>query len=241
MKPSKFKGIRPVRSQAWKLLALVTGLLTLAGCESKGTKVHALTHDSNISPIERLMLVGVSKRRSEDVLSLHPSYLTIVAESSQVVPGLVYYRGVYRPPRTSHMESVVFVAVRDDSLRLLQTSEDFAAIADFPTPNDSRSITKLCAELAKTLGRTSTSAQVPMLYEDEGHWSRVGWKTPPAPRDRITSPRATRGAADGWDVRLWMAEPGQMTKYQCTFRAAQPPFLRIIDSVAGMGFLPDTP
>ncbi len=223
-----------------RLLGVSFALCAVAGCKGEaGSKSPTAAPVS--SPVERLVLRAIAEQRSERTNRLDQTALVISPETSQVIPGLVYYRGVYMPRGTAHMESVVFVAQRGRSARIIRTATDFALIAGAAMPDRADAAMILCAEIARTVGRARTSTTAPVLYENANHWQKMGWRTLPAWGGRVTPPVTERTRSGGWKVQFWMSEPGQMTRYLCSLSTAQPPVLTVVDSILGGGFLPNNP
>lgn len=190
---------------------------------------------------DSLALATIATTRGEEVGALNPEMLETIAESSRVVHGLVYYRSVYRPRGSAHMESVVILAQRDTQLLVLRTPEDFVAVSDGWIPNGPVGAARFCGELATAVGQASTSLTRPVVFENGDEWRSMGFP-PPGPlwRSRVAPPKVAR-VAGRYIAQLWVAEPGRMARYECKVQAGASPWLEVVDSIPGAGFPPDKP
>jgi len=195
-----------------------------------------------LSAVDSLALVATARVRGEEVNSLDPTMLETRAESSRVVPGLVYYRSMYGPSGSAHMESVVVLAQRDTQLVILLTAEEFAALSGHWMPDRPETASALCGELTEVLGHASTAVLPPLVFEAADDWRKMGFGSPGPPwRARVGAPNVNRSGPEQWIVQLWVAEPGRIAKYECKLRAGSSPSLKVIDSILGAGFAPDKP
>ena len=203
-----------------------------------GTFVHSA---SRLSAEDSLALSAVAAVRGEEVGTLDPASLETKSESSQVVPGLVYYRSVYTPRGSAHMASVVILARRDTQLVILRTPEDFTAVSGGWIPDSPDGASRLCGELAAALGHASASVSRPVVFEHADDWRKVGFAPPGPPwRSQVGAPQVTQ-AAGQWIVQLWVAEPGRMARYECKLQTGASPHLEVTDSIPGAGFPPEKP
>lgn len=216
----------------------VVALLGACRRGSGGSIVHSA---SRLSAEDSVALGAVAAARGEAVSTLDPASLETQSESSQVVPGLVYYRSVYTPRGSAHMASVVTLARRDSQLVILRTPEDFTAVSGGWIPDSQDGASRLCGELTVALGHAGASVSRPVVFERADDWRRMGFSPPGPPwRSQVGAPQVTN-AAGQWIVRLWVAEPGRMARYACELQAGVSPHIEVIDSIPGAGFPPEKP
>jgi hypothetical protein len=232
------------RSTGWRASAKGIGshaaLAFLVACSRGPTRTSGQA--TRLSATESVALADIALTRGEEVSGLDPTILEIMAESSRVVPGLVYFRSVYKPHGTAHMESVVILAQRGTNLLILRTPEDFTAVSAGWMPDGPDAANTFCNEIAGALGHASASVSRPMVFENADDWRQMGFSPPGPPwRSRVGAPRVTRVGEGQWIVQLWVAEPGRMARYECKLQAGRPPRLEVMDSIPGAGFPPDNP
>ncbi len=197
---------------------------------------------SRLSATDSVALTAIATARHEAVSSLDPDMLETTAESSRVVPGLVYYRSVYRPVGSAHMESVVILAQRDTQLLILRTPEDFTAVSAGWVPDGPDAAKRACTELAATVGHASTSSMRPIVFENADDWRKMGFSSRGPPwGTRVGAPQVTHMGKGQWIVQEWVAEPGRMARYECRLQAGAPPSLEVVDSIPAAGRPPDKP
>lgn len=219
--------------------AMIASLLTACSGERSGTTARLATQGS---AADSLALMAIGRVRGEEVNSLDPTLLETSPESSRVVPGLVYYRSVYRPSGSAHMESVVVLARRDTELVVLDTPEQFAAVSGHWFPDRAGAASVLCGELAKFVGRASTAVMAPLVFERGDDWRKLGFSPPGPPwRSRVGAPSVHRLGPEQWNVQLWVAEPGRVVRYECRLQPVGAPLLHVVDSIPGAGLPPENP
>lgn len=162
----------------------------------------------------------------------------VLQTPSRVVPGLVYWRGSYVPPGTSHVGPFTAVVVsRLGAARILATTADWDSIARW-TPRNSAGAAAACTELVATLPAPRNWGRV---YEDSVAAAlHLPYATLPSGSPRPTALKATRGPGQSWSVTLWWITGGRTIQQQCVFRVPGDPRSRTrllrVDSIP-VGFL----
>ena len=133
--------------------------------------------------------------------------IRVRAESSAVIPGLVYHWGTYRPPRSHDLIYSALAAATGEKTAELQSPSDWVEAVKRTgvlIANERQAI-GACAELIRTVGPGRWLRQPPVVYLDS---SSLHEPTVTLGIDRgavvssATSPRVQR-AKDGWQVRIW--------------------------------------
>lgn len=224
-----------VRIASW--LVLTTVQVACGGGRNQSGRQAALEG----SRLDSTVLAAVASARSQSASALNADWLDLTADSSRVVPRLVYVRGVYKPPGSAHAETIVNVAIRDDHQRILNSTADFATIAAGWAPVSAREAVLACSELVGVLGAGSRSSSRSIVFERADDWRKLGFDPPGPPwRNRVAAPRV-KVPRGGWQVTLWAAVPGRLIEYQCTLIAGRPALLQPVDSIPHAGLMPDTP
>jgi hypothetical protein len=178
---------------------------------------------SDEPPIRRILVEAVS-----DSIARNPFWARLADMArdsvrvwrvpSVAVPGLVYHRAAFTPPRTSHVRPFTSIAVtRDGRSRLLNAAEDWAAVARW-APSDGRTAAKACAELVHALafGRGDGKAVESMRSLDR-LFSSEQLKVL---RQHVRPPMAVTLDDGAWTAKVWYVLIGRTEERQCTFSAA---------------------
>lgn len=172
-----------------------------------------------------------------------PDSLVVATDTSAVIPGLSYYWGYFRPPRTGDILISAVVAEVAGHIIRLQSDSDWAEALRFSgwLPTTPQEAVSACAELIQTAGPYANRADV-QVFEDtaqfSGRWPAVMGMSELA---RHADPPRTQLTTDAWLVSLWAVEPWRSDLYGCAFRLA--PLsnhagaqLALMDSLPGVGF-----
>jgi hypothetical protein len=172
-----------------------------------------------------------------------PDSLRVATDTSAVIPGLSYYWGYFRPPRTGDILISAVVAEVAGHIITIQSDSDWAEALRFSgwLPATSQEAVTACAELIQTAGPRADREHV-QVFEDTaqftGHWPAVMRMSELA---RRADPPRTLLTTEAWLVSLWAVEPWRSDLYGCAFRlvplsnhpGAQ---LALMDSLPGVGF-----
>jgi hypothetical protein len=228
-----------MRNQHTHKFVILSCVVIAAACDH-GSRPASTKDSVADNGVQQIALTAISEVRRERLDQLDRKNLQIHAETSSAVPQLVYYRAVYEPLGSSHMESVVVVAQRDNVRRILATVEDFRSLVGPWFPDSSAAAITACGELATTIGSGARQKEPSELYSRSDYWRAMGFAPPGPPwRQRVTAPRA-KVSSDGWAVNVWIAEAGRLANYTCDFGHSG---IRLsdIDSVPNAGRLPASP
>ena len=148
-----------------------------------------------------------------------PAWVGISWARSRVVPGLAFWWGAYSPPRTYDVFVDVAVARVGDSTRVVETVEDWAALARLAhwRPAGPRTVLSGCAEAVSVAGPRAWHAFAPYLYlgpasvrrEQIFRYADQSW------RRRMQRPVTRSLGPEAWEATFWMIEPRQSTRYRC--------------------------
>jgi hypothetical protein len=149
---------------------------------------------------------------------------------SIVVPGLIYHRASFSPPRTSHVGPFTSVGIsRGDHARILNTVEDWSAIAQW-IPSRASEAAAACGELIEALafgrayGRVFRSRRdIRYIFPETGQ---------AAIRRSARRPSAARSADGSWVATVWYVTSGRTLQHRCAFSAAgAAPRISTLDSI----------
>lgn len=186
-------------------------------------------------------LATIFKQRAEAIGSpFRQSALDTYTQTSEVLPGVTYHWGLYRP----HIEDAHWVEIiafwNNETVRLSQP-DDWLVLARTTTPKLNNAAVEVCGEIVRVTGPMRHPVAQSRIYRGletiqqlavpEG--MSVGKLTPP------TTVRDQSGA--GWTTRLWILEPGRSSLYQCRIDPWTSVTLTREDSIVGFGLTPIHP
>ncbi len=169
--------------------------------------------------------------------------LRVMTRSSEVVPGLVYYWGLFTPPGTADVSPfTALAATAAGQVKLLSHLSDWVAMVNSLrwVPLTSRQAVAACSELVQTVGPRADPINI-AIYTDSLRLRHF----PPFISGldslaTIAKPPTVDSAFAGWDVRLWAVEEGRAARYGCRLGKAAGGLsaeLATLDSLPGLGIV----
>lgn len=197
-------------------LTLLLYLGTLA-CSASETRVRPEPGQQTSEP-RALLLQELQLRSQAASWGRLDSTRVRFVENRSSIPGVVYYWGVYRPPRTMHVVFTAVAAQKNGVALSIRTATDwFRAVGGF-VPSSAEQALRACAEAIHTTVEPRLPGARPRIYQDAGSLEPLSLSdSARALLSRRLSPATTEHTAgSGWVVRLWALRVSAIRRYQCS-------------------------
>lgn len=240
---------------------VLAGAVAVAAACQPGTRSSG---DGSSAPAESALsaphkaLVAELRRIQErstriDPLPVHVEQIEFAEASSAAVPGLRYYRAMYRPPEVSHGFFSIVAGERSGRVEIIRDALDWGVLTRGWRPADQADAIAACQELISALSSGREMPTPANRIAQDRTWLSM-WEPFLASRmyERLKATLAAPAVAAhksgyaNWEVTMWAAHlsPAAVFHYRCTLPAtpqAGPGFtaLQVIDSLT-TGF-PDPP
>lgn len=170
-------------------------------------------------------------------LEFDSTRVRIAVHTSSIVRDLRYYWASYVPPRTADIVLHALAAMKDSTVGVVRGAGDwvrFLARAGWRAQS-AQAATQACAELIAYAGPHTKPFPRAHAYLDAHSLEDL----PAYDRERLSKvgfvpPRAVTDDGGSWTVRLWAAEPGRSTFYDCRPSDPERPLVAVDSSDVGI-------
>lgn len=196
--------------------ALAALLVTTLGCATKESSSVRQSTTRIPDAVAEVILADLREQSRGQFQPPRMRDMAIVEDSSDVVPGLVYYWGTYIPPRTGDVVVQSIALQFQGALSLLSSPTDWRrAIKDWVPSSEEQAIAA-CGEVASATSDNRLPGYPAKAYTGPG--SIAGKSVPDSAYlvDRLSAPVAERGPDGARQVNFGAVERRDAIQYSCT-------------------------
>lgn len=198
--------------------------------------VHCGASPADTAEHMRVLTRAIEEQARRAGETVDPAQVRFRADSSRVVPGMVYHWAQYPLRRISHTWAFAVVAVVDGRVERLESASDWSRLVDVRPRWEDETFAAACAEVVAFTSVRRNVYRPPTLYRGPESESERVVAFDEIVR-RAAPPRVMRSRGRVV-VDAWFMEAGQTTQFRCRFSVGGVT-VRARACIDVAGFVPD--